>query len=380
MESIQSPITIEKLHKNSNINKSLKQKPDVNFQPYQRVSCTLPTPYEMIDKVFNNLKTCGNSRELMALNRMYCEENKYGDSLTIAFSKMLKAMVLEYYYSSCQGINLTIKELDKRFQDHFEGGENRRNMLREWNAINLRAIFRENPEKEKGPMFNEMVQRLRAIIAACRDVPACGPAIVHPTSSIAALCNTIYEAIENNEAAIQAEKLNEMSSTYFTDRKYHESSHSTKINPCFFCKKLGCWSDKHSLKERANARTKFSNTITAYIQEYDAHGSETDDNKDLSGNIEALTLDINNDDINVDEWVPEPEYFDTTTSKVHSNDAKSFYHTLANHSVYHSLSQNIKTPENFVIFGRYNSNRFLGIMLDTRAANKSTAGYDQAQA
>ncbi|RKF76573.1 putative glycosyl transferase [Golovinomyces cichoracearum] len=172
------------------------------------------------------------------------------------------------------------------------------------------------------------------IITACSDEPAYGPAIVHPTSSIAALYNIIYAAIENNEAAIQAEKFNEMSSTYFTDRKYHDSNHPTKVNPsaqhsqriayhasnqkrCFVCKKLGCWSDKHSLKERARARTKFSNTIRAFIQEYDAHDSKTDDNKDLSGNIEALTLGINNYDINVDEWVPEPEYFNTTTSKVH---------------------------------------------------------------
>ncbi|RKF76572.1 hypothetical protein GcM3_078032 [Golovinomyces cichoracearum] len=151
------------LHGNYNTNKSLKQKPDVNFQPYQRVPCTLPTPYEMIDKVLNNPKICGHGRELMALNRMYCEENKYGgeptesfaykfnifidlvvkaelplDSLTIAFSTMLKEM-------ACQGINLTIKKLVKRFQDHFEGEEHRRNMLREWNAINLRVIFRKNP-------------------------------------------------------------------------------------------------------------------------------------------------------------------------------------------------------------------------------------------
>ncbi|KAI0994722.1 hypothetical protein K3495_g13459 [Podosphaera aphanis] len=241
VESAQPPAIDKKPRNSVNATKSLQQKLDINLQPYMMVLCTLPTPYEMINKVFNNPKSYGHSRELMALTKMYCEENKYGgeptesfaynfnifidlgakaelslDSLTITFSTMSKGTALEYYYSSCQGIDLNIKELVKRFQDHFEGEDHRRNMLRKWNAINLRVMFRRNPDTEKGSMFNEIVQRLRAvqrgleiehqtdsalrnkIIAACSDVPARGPAIVHPMSSIAALCNTIYATIENN--------------------------------------------------------------------------------------------------------------------------------------------------------------------------------------
>ncbi|RKF64369.1 putative glycosyl transferase [Erysiphe neolycopersici] len=209
---------------------------------------TLPNPEEMISKTYNSNTHQGFSRELMSLNKMYSEENKYSglptesftykfsifidlaskseipqDALPTAFSTMLKGMALEYYYSCCQGSTLTISQLIKRFQEHFEGEEHRRNMLREWNKINLRDMFHKNPSKEKGFVFNEMVQILRAtqrgldqeyqtdsalrnkIISACSNIPACSSAILQQTHSISALCNNIYAALEYNETAIRAE-------------------------------------------------------------------------------------------------------------------------------------------------------------------------------
>ena len=82
-------------------------------------------------------------------------------TIQTAFSIMLKSMTLEYYYSNCQGIGLTI--LFDRFQEHFEGEEHRRNMLRQWNNINLKSLFRSNSEKNKGIIFNDMILQLRQI-------------------------------------------------------------------------------------------------------------------------------------------------------------------------------------------------------------------------
>ena len=105
-------------------------------------------------------------------------------------------MALEYYYSSCQAIDLTIQQLFDRFEAHFEGEEHRRNMLREWNTINLRGLLRANPDKHKGTVFNEMIQKLRQvqrsldyefqsdtalrnkIISSCSNIPACSVAIL----------------------------------------------------------------------------------------------------------------------------------------------------------------------------------------------------------
>ena len=36
-------------------------------------------------------------------------------------------------------------------------------MLRQWNNINLRDLFRSSPEKNKGTVFNNMILQLRQI-------------------------------------------------------------------------------------------------------------------------------------------------------------------------------------------------------------------------
>ncbi|POS81762.1 hypothetical protein EPUL_006005 [Erysiphe pulchra] len=186
---------------------------------------------------------------------MYSEENKYSglptesftykfsifidlaskseipqDALPTAFSTMLKGMALE------------------RFQENFEGEEHRRNMLREWNKVNLRDMFHKNPSREKGLVFNEMVQILRAIqrgldreyqtdsalrnkiISACSNIPACCSAILQQTHSISALCNNIYAALEFNETAIRAESSDPIASVYLTDRKLHERIQTSRQN------------------------------------------------------------------------------------------------------------------------------------------------------
>lgn len=129
-------------------------------------SNTLPNSEEMIFKTYNINNYQGFSRELTSKFRIFIDSASKSelpqDMLPIAFSTMLKGMALKYYYSCCQGSNLMISQLNQRFQEHFEGEEHRRNMLREWNKISLRNMFHKNPSKEKGLVFNEMVQILRA--------------------------------------------------------------------------------------------------------------------------------------------------------------------------------------------------------------------------
>ncbi|KAI0996762.1 hypothetical protein K3495_g11420 [Podosphaera aphanis] len=145
----------------------------------------LPTSEEMIHQRF---QTNQYSREVTTLLKMYQEDYKYGgeptesfnykfglfidltnkanlpnEALPIAFSSMLRGIALEYYHSNFHGLNLSITELVHNFQNYFEGHEHRQNMLREWNSINLRSMWRKAPEKSKGLVFNEMVQHLLSI-------------------------------------------------------------------------------------------------------------------------------------------------------------------------------------------------------------------------
>ncbi|KAA6410750.1 MAG: hypothetical protein FRX48_05060 [Lasallia pustulata] len=134
----------------------------VNPIPNYRIPHLLPSPYQILQD-FKKDKNHGHGRELAALAKMYTsDDNKYGGSpteslnykftifidqckkaeipsalLPMAFPTMLRSMALEYYYSSCQSVNLTASQLLERFQAHFEGEEHRHNMLREWNSVNL---------------------------------------------------------------------------------------------------------------------------------------------------------------------------------------------------------------------------------------------------
>ena len=77
-------------------------------------------------------------------------------TIQITFSIILKFITLKYYYN-CQRIDLTIQQLFDRFQNHFEKKKHRRNILRQWNSINLKNLFRISLEKNKRTIFNEMI-------------------------------------------------------------------------------------------------------------------------------------------------------------------------------------------------------------------------------
>ena len=309
------------------------------YGPNHRIPHLLPWPHQIIQD-FGIKQNHGHSKELTTLSQMYTSDaEKYGGSPTeslsykftifmnlckraeipkeilhTAFPTMLKSMALEYYYFSCQAIDLTIQQLFDRFEAHFEGEEHRRNMLREWNSINLRGLLRASPDKHKGTVFNEMIQQLRQvqrgldyefqsdtalrnkIISSCSNIPVCSAAVLQHTSTIAGLINNIYAAIENNEEAMKAERSEPLglSTTYFTDRKYHINRPSSDNNrpsnnnrkQCFICGKQNCWSTKHTEKERQDARNKFAKRFSNIINKrYDSYVQEQegieDDEKDI---------------------------------------------------------------------------------------------------
>ncbi len=400
------------------------------YGPNYRIPHQLPSPYQVIQD-FGTEQSHGHSKELTTLAKLYSSEEKYGGDPTeslsykfmifmdlskraeipqqilhVAFPTMLKTMALEFYYSSCQGIVLTVQQLYDRFQGHFEGEEHRRLMLRQWNSVSLRGSFRANPEKSKGTIFNEMVLQLRQIqrgldyefqsdtalrnkiVTSCSNVPACTVAILQHTPTIAGLINNIYAAIESNEEAIKAEKSEPLGpATYFTDRKYHTNrppNYSSKSSPfspsnnsfrkkqCYVCGKTGCWSSKHTNKERQESRNKFAKRFSGSIDKrYDSYVQEYEGPKDeTTEDFEALTLDIE------DSELEEAENFVTAISTVTSNEAQARYLELSGQSTYHVLTK----CSSFLATSRYTSEQFHGLMLDTGAARTSTAGYGQAEA
>ncbi|SLM34155.1 hypothetical protein LPUS_02860 [Lasallia pustulata] len=134
--------------------------------------------------------------------------------------------------------------------------------------------------------------------------------------------------------------------------------------------------DLNNMLQDKNAGKKFK----AYIQEYE--GNENDENDDESkeqednDNAEALALELENT-----EFMNTSENFTTMVSTIAVDQAQLHHQELLDQSTYHAITQSIPPDaENFMISSWYTLKEFHGIMLDTGAANTSTAGYRQAKA
>ena len=167
---------------------------------------------------------------------------------------------------------------------------------------------------------------------------------------------------------------------------------------CFVCKKEGCWSTNHSKLEVETSRNGFRNKhmgryntkgqrfeerLNQYIAAYE--GDETDDSEyeELDEIFGDLTLDTGSTDL---PYNPDSNtYF---TNSISEEGASLIVKNLADRSMIHVLTNTVPANPvdqpaetfNASTVSRYSSNRFQGIMIDTGAAKRSTAGYGQFQA
>jgi hypothetical protein len=201
-------------------------------------------------------------------------------------------------------------------------------------------------------------------------------------------------------------------------RGYQDRRNQGRIGKkCFVCQKEGCWSTKHSRDEREEAKRKFKNRfvgqmnkrIDQYIAEYE--GLEDEDDQDMDGELtkemEALMI----------EFPPSSppgkdnaEAFITTFGSMENPELmttdlvnRSFSHYLTdfhtgmndqsppNDQTTDHLQTSLKAgplhtgmedtnPDPFayvMTLDRYTSEKFYGVMIDSGASAKSTAGYGQ---
>lgn len=335
----------------------------------------------------------------------------------LAFSTMLKLDALQFYYVNLKDKNYTLVQLSNAMKLHFEGPEYARKKLAEWNDITLRAEIRKTPEKAKSEVFAIMIDKLRSmqrsldpeyrtpgalinkITASVVDMPPCATAVLLPVQNVSALVHNITSSLEHFDAAHKAEKLQPLlplpdpSTIYYTDRKYRQNSSDrpyryprrppppprSRKKICIICKKEGCWSRQHSKKEQADYWNKQRNA--AYLLEEGGQEDQEDDGEDDEYtedlDLEALELDSEKETFLSDTF----ESFTCCNSSVPADIALAHYHRLADEAIQHALSVLApQTSNTFTLSGRYGSDIFRGVMLDTGASTISTAGYAQAQA
>ncbi|SLM34773.1 integrase and r domain-containing protein [Lasallia pustulata] len=243
------------------------------------------------------------------------------------------------------------------------------------------------------------------LVNACQELPACQYACFKSANSLAGLINDLRSSI-----ATYQKSHSESSQAFFTDRRYHKQygrpqPHSSSYGrqrynsqdggkkKCFVCNEPGCWSTKHSKEECEESKKKFKERFSQrFAQRFDRHAnhyiadyegspnSETED--DLDDAMEALIINIESPPTTpVQE---KAEGFFCSSGAIYQAEAKTS--DLANRSLDHAITgtspvtgndNSESNPFAYTTSNRYTSKEFYGVMIDTGASKRSTAGYGQ---
>ena len=328
-----------------------------------------------------------------------------------AFPIMLKDRALDFYYHSCKPQihkATTFEGLSDSVRQYFEGPEHRRNVLQKWNRMNLRFFIDKFPDRSIGQNFEELVTTLRSLqlgldakyrdddcfhdrlLAACQDVDVCRYACYRPSPTLPGLLSDLRSSIDTNE------KINRPTSqVFYTDRRYHRSqprqrrdterpTRQSRDKPCYVCGEEGCWSTNHSKEERVARKKKLQRRFNKRVDQYLLESDDDDgdapnsDDSDIEKEVEGLFVSPNSPQPDDSE---EGEIFLTSSGTINGVEAVKI---LQSHATYHSLTKSDKTTDShendssaFSTTSRYTSEIFYGIMIDTGASKRSTAGYSQ---
>ena len=340
-----------------------------------------------------------------------------------AYPTMLRGLALDHYYTNLRDIAQTLlfDQICDTTRNYFEGPEYRRGILGQWNSMTLKSMIgkTENTGKSTLDCLQLLIKELRhlqhgldpdlrtdkflhnKLINACQELPACQYACFKPSDSLAGLINDLRSSIITFEKSN-----NENSQAFFTDRRYHRqyprssssrpfnrhqspSQHITTKKRCFVCNREGCWSSKHSQDERDESRKRFREKLNRrfdrnarqYIAEYEGTDNELD-SESIDDMIEALVIDVHS--LPGSPTQAQTESFLTSFGTIQYKGAIDTTTNLADRSFTHAITSINPTtthsdvdPFAYITSNRYTSNEFYGVMIDTGASKRSTAGYGQ---
>lgn len=390
------------------------------------------------DPDFPPPRPAGTGRELANLAKSYTDMSKYGGSkdrfdfkLTIfkamcercnlpqdrwiqGLPIMLKGDAEKYYYQSIYPKitdMVPFESIIAKLKVNFEGIEYQRGILQEWQDTSLQKIVQENPQQSISQNLESLLSQLRDLqlglaprfrdeeflyiktIEACKKVPACRLACFKPSLTLEGLITDLRTSV-----ALQGESpeqlTHEDAEQLYTDRRYKghrpqnrdrfqkkdsgiaASPANTSAKACFICKKIGCWSTKHTSEERKKHREDFQKQVNRRFDQYMAEGDDEEPQQSSDSELEAFmtSLDVND----------KSETFLTSCGSINGTEMTQY---LAETTTYHLLTaehtqdKNDEEPtEIFLSSKRYDDSQFQGVLVDTGASQRSTAGYQQCVA
>jgi hypothetical protein len=329
---------------------------------------------------------------------------------------MLKGLALDYFYSNCKNCR-TVEQYADSIKSYFEGEEHKRTLLRQWNSLTLSTIIERSSSEGKTTeeSLQLLIKELRHIqhgldwefrtensfhnklIIACQEVPACKFACYKPSPTVAGLINDLRSSIVTYEKGVKPTQ------AFFTDRRFHnsrsynprpEQRSNNRFTPiaagnryrkkgCLVCNKEGCWSSNHTPEERERAKTRYKERVSKRVDQYITEWDEREPNLDteLEEDMEVLLI----EEGPIDSQDQEQNDFsrgNTFLTSFGNVNGRELAEKLADQSAIHTITKDDKVddtdPFTYTTFeGRYNSKEFYGIMIDTGASTRSTAGYGQ---
>ena len=271
---------------------------------------------------------------------------------------------------------------------------------------------------------------LNKLVLACRKLPDCQIACSAPADTLNSMINTLKSSIEAYEFShSQADT----SHTYMTDRRFRSNGDNNRYprlnrppsrenqsrfnrkRRCFVCDKEDCWSTNHTESERQEAKDRFKEkyksrfnnnfgkrfqkSFRQYVMEYEGVDDNIDDTEDINETFQSIILEedtVKENAASFDDIENESEIFLTSAGQISLAHAKDITDTLNKSAFEHSLyiQSGTSPPENppenplknppmqdcsLTTYEqkRYGPSQFYGIMIDTGASTRSTAGYDQ---
>ncbi|RKF65906.1 hypothetical protein OnM2_001033, partial [Erysiphe neolycopersici] len=359
-------------------------------------------------------------------NRTQLSEWQWKSAIPI----MLKSRALVFYYRTLLpkiNTETPFQQIINNIRNNFEGESYKRLIQQQWRKVNIASIIEINPEKSLNEHLETMIETLQdlqlgldskyrdddylrdKLIQACEGNPAFQNACYRPAPTLEEFINDLRSSVLAHEKSLNLNTTN-----LFTERRfyknnqssisrynkngkqnyYNKNNRSENSKKCYICKQVGCWSSKHSDQEREifkrNLLGKVSNRINQFIID------DNDDNDFMMENNNEI------DELSDKELETFISTTETANSEMYKNNENFFTSfgqvngielitTLCNNTTFHNITKDSLKPSNdpftYVVndssinaygqSGRYNKNQFYGILIDTGASLRSTAGYGQ---
>ncbi|CEJ95277.1 Putative Polyprotein [[Torrubiella] hemipterigena] len=354
------------------------------------------------------------------------------NELARALPIMLSGAASEHYVNNLSNRGLDYSELVHRLRARFEPEAMMNRYRTEWRALSLKTIIETNSGKSLSAcleILTEKIQKLHqglfddvdtgfnsmrdTLQSAVTGIKECAPALMRPAATFEELVADLQQAI-----AIAEQTKPSRQHVFYTDRAFRRgqyppkqsnenTSYRQREKKCFICRKLGCWSTKHTEQERSRARDNWlrrRHTSPPTMKKYHTFITEFEGNEydEVDEVIEAMykTSRVNdgdmcdeNDPVDLCDENDLESDEDTGTSMMATQNfmaaasnpqPEEILASLADCSFEHAVVTvgSDKTNGGMVYISeeRYSENVFRGIMPDTGASGMSNAGLPQARA